>query len=66
MLRKVHTIYGATGATFAKAMGEGQDTIGTTLWSNQHVRSAAQSAATNAASHAAQVKYKNRSVKTAD
>merc|ERR1711970_325508 len=58
MLRKVHQIYGATGATFAKAMGEGQDTIGTTLWSNQHVRNATQSAARNAATHAASNAFK--------
>ena len=55
MLRKVHAVYAATGATFAKAMGEGQDTIGTTLWSNQHVRNATQSAARSAATHAATV-----------
>jgi len=51
MLRKVHQIYGATGATFAKAMNEGQSTIGSTLWTNEHVRNAAQSAATQAAQH---------------
>lgn len=55
MLRKVHQIYGATGATFAKAMSEGQGTFNTAVWSNQHVRNAAQEAATQAASHAAQV-----------
>ena len=57
MLRKVHQIYRATGATFAKAMNEGQSTIGTGLWSNETVRNAAQSAATNAANHAAQVTH---------
>ena len=55
MLRKVHQIYGATGATFAKAMNEGQSTIGNTLWTNEHVRNAAQSAATQAAQHTVQV-----------
>ena len=58
MLRKVHQIYGATGATFAKAMSEGQGTFNTAVWSNQHVRNAAQEAATQAASHAAQVNFK--------
>ena len=57
MLRKVHQIYGATGATFAKAMSEGQGTFNTAVWSNQHVRNAAQEAATQAASHAAQVNF---------
>ena len=55
MLRKVHQIYRATGATFAKAMTEGQSSIGTTLWSNETVRNATQQAAQNAAQHAAQV-----------
>jgi len=58
MLRKVHQIYGATGATFAKAMSEGQGTFNTAVWSNQHVRNAAQEAATQAASHAAQNAFK--------
>ena len=58
MLRKVHQIYGATGATFAKAMNEGQSTIGSTLWTNEHVRNAAQSAATQAAQHTVNVKKK--------
>ena len=57
MLRKVHQIYGATGATFAKAMNEGQSTIGNTLWTNEHVRNAAQTAATQAAQHTAQVRH---------
>ena len=56
MLRKVHQIYRATGATFSKAMTEGQSTIGTSLWSNETVRNAAQQAAGQAAQHAAQVK----------
>jgi len=54
MLRKVHEIYRSTGATFGKAMTEGQSSIGTTLWSNEQVRSAATSAATQAAQHTAQ------------
>ena len=58
MLRKVHQIYGATGATFAKAMNEGQSTIGNTLWTNEHVRNAAQSAATQAAQHTVQVRLR--------
>jgi len=58
MLRKVHQIYGATGATFAKAMNEGQSTIGNTLWTNEHVRNAAQSAATQAAQHTVQNTFK--------
>lgn len=53
LLRKVHAIYRATGATFAKAMNEGQSTIGTGLWANETVRNAAQTAAQNAAQHAA-------------
>ena len=55
MLRKVHEIYRSTGATFGKAMTEGQSSIGTTLWSNEQVRTAATSAATQAAQHTAQV-----------
>lgn len=57
MLRKVHEIYRSTGATFGKAMTEGQSSIGTTLWSNEQVRTAATSAATQAAQHTAQVNF---------
>lgn len=60
MLRKVHQIYRATGATFAKAMTEGQSSIGTTLWSNETVRNATQQAAQNAAQHAAQNAFSGR------